>query len=106
VYGTNREIDLRAKKSPDQFWAPINYSNVYIDAVSGPERRREYWQAYTAARRRARGVPELSSPDSITANKPWEAIGLCRRWWFERSAGKSRRAANGNIASGRMGEKF
>jgi hypothetical protein len=36
LYGTNREIDLRAKKSPDQFWAPINYSNVYIDAVSGP----------------------------------------------------------------------
>jgi hypothetical protein len=32
-----------------------------------------------------RGVPELRSPDSITADKPWEAIGLCRRWWFERS---------------------
>jgi hypothetical protein len=104
LYGTNREIDPAREEKPRPVLGPDQLQQqCTLMPFRDPERRRAYRRAYTAARRRARGVPELSSPDSITANKPWEAIGVCRRWWFERfrwqeptrSQWKHRERANG-----------
>jgi hypothetical protein len=54
---------------------PVLESDSLHDALIMPfkdlGRRRAYRRAYTAALRRARGVPERSSPDSITAQEPW-----------------------------------
>jgi hypothetical protein len=47
------------------------------------ERRRAYHREYEAKRRRARGMMVKTDPESIKAQRPWEAHRMSRALWYQ-----------------------